>query len=517
MSDNIPLHEWHHGWRDVSRQVARAAFSRRQFMRGAAAAAAGLALSPLTKLGSGFAAGPRPVTSGVGLPDHPLGIWDSQSPIKHVVILCQENRSFDHYFGSFADQLGTPGNRADGFDPNATYFASNNVTKYKPFYLDYFCDYDPDHSWEGSHTKWNNNAMDGWVKGEANDQPFALGYYRGRDHIYHKKLAQTFAVADRYHCSQISQTLPNRLYLWTGTSGWAHLDLSSKAGLPFNNPSVSKPPPTLDWPTMAEAFETASLPWKCYTVADGSVPSPIGSFNPLIYFKAFQSSPVLMAKALTDFNVFLADLAAGQLPAVSWIITEAAVSEHPPAPPDMGQLLAARVVRALMESTAWESTALFLTYDEGGGYFDHVAPPGIYEEVPSGTFSGEAVGPAFRVPLVAVSPWARPQYVFAEPSDHTSVLKFLEWNFDLDPMPTIAQDRRNNLSDLRGLFDFSPKEPAPFPMLPDSSDLFDFAKETVLTSDVHRGVVECGTTIPRWLPPLLGRDPLIPYPTPSPA
>jgi phospholipase C len=111
-----------------------------------------------------------------------------------------------------------------------------------------------------------------------------------------------------------------------------------------------------------------------------------------------------LARATADIGEFFADLAAGTLPAVSWIVTEAVVSERPPAPPDMGQLLAARVVEAMMASSAWDSSVLFLTYDEGGGFFDHV-PPAVLETVPSALpDAGEAVGPGFRVPLSSSRP-----------------------------------------------------------------------------------------------------------------
>ena len=127
----------------------------------------------------------------------------------------------------------------------------------------------------------------------------------------------------------------------------------------------------------------------------------------------------MLAKAAADISEFFADLTAGTLPAVSWIVTEAVVSEHPPAPPDMGQLLAARVVQGLMESSAWDSMVLFHTYDEGGGFFEHVSPK-ILEYVPGNLADGgAAVGPAFRVPLIVVSPWASTGTVFKGTLDHT--------------------------------------------------------------------------------------------------
>jgi phospholipase C len=211
-------------------------------------------------------------------------------------------------------------------------------------------------------------------------------------------------------------------------------------------------------------LEAADLPWKCYSVADGSLPSAIGAFNPLIFFSQVQTNPLVLAKATADISEFFADLTAGSLPAVSWIVTEAVASEHPPAPPDIGQLLAARVVQALMESSAWKSTVLFLTYDEGGGFFEHV-PPRILEYVPTTLPDGDAaVGPAFRVPLIIVSPWVRPGTVFKGTLDHTSILQFVEHTFSTGrtplELPTINATRRT-LPDLRGGFNFTREMPQP--------------------------------------------------------
>jgi hypothetical protein len=261
MSGSTPVNEWHPGWGDLLLRVAKPGVSRRSFIRGAAAAAAGIAASPLVRFARGRADGVGPATPGVGVPD--LASWPvhTGSKIKHVVVLCQENRSFDHYFGKFASaELGTTGNRPAVFDP-ATAYSGTNSQSYRPFHIEYFCDFDPDHGWDASHTKWNDSAMDGWVRGDG-DEPFALGYYDAADHIYHVQLAQAFTMADHYFCSQIGPTLPNRLYLWTGTSGWGHLGLSSTGGLPFNNPSISSAPPVLSWPTMADTAGSSSAPQR---------------------------------------------------------------------------------------------------------------------------------------------------------------------------------------------------------------------------------------------------------------
>jgi len=256
---------------------------------------------------------------------------------------------------------------------------------------------------------------------------------------------------------------------------------------------------------MPDVLEAAALPWKCYSVADGSIPSTIGAFNPLIFFSQIQSNPARLALATSDFSEFSADLAAGTLPAVSWIITEAVVSEHPPAPPDMGQLLVARVVQELMASSAWSSTALFVTYDEGGGFFEHV-PPHILENVPAHLPDGGfAVGPAFRTPLFVVSPWAPANTVFKGRLDHTSILQFIERTFSTARNPlklsTIAPARRA-LADLSEAFDFTQERESP--VLPTAAELYSSAKQSILTLNLERTVADCSINVPSWLPQLLG-------------
>jgi phospholipase C len=491
--------EIHPGWTELMQRLRRG-LTRREFLPGAAGVAGGLALWPLLHQAFSGSAEAQTIVGGADQAN-----WPSTNKIKHVVILCQENRSFDHYFGAFASMFGKGGDTATGFTPSQLAYKDSAGNASHPYHLTQFCNADPDHSWEGSHTKWNSGLMDGWVVDE-DGQTIAIGYFLQQDHIYHVQLAQAFTLADHYFCAQIGPTLPNRLYLWTGTSGWDFLKPTATANsLPFNNPSLAAPPPVLTWPTMADVLDAAGLPWKCYSVADGSVPSAIGAFNPLIFFEQILTNPAKLARANADIASFFTDLAAGTLPAVSWIVTEAAVCEHPPAPPDLGQLLAARIVQELMASSAWESTVLFLTYDEGGGFFDHV-PPQILEEVPAGLPSARtAVGPGFRVPLFVVSPWARPGYVYKHLADHTSILQFIERTFSAGGhqvhLPTIGGERREQ-PDLTKALDFTQ---APIrPALPSPQQLFASANQTVLTLNAARTGIACATGVPAWLPPLLG-------------
>jgi phospholipase C len=488
--------EIHPGWRRLDDIIRKNVLTRRQFLP-AAGALASAAMWPSLLSGEARAAGRAKRHADRAL-------WPSSSRIKHVVILCQENRSFDHYFGDFAKELGTEGNRPAGFRPQLLAYKDSQGVAQHPFHLRQFCDEDPDHSWDGSHAKWNSGAMDGWVTAES-DSTRAIGYFAQRDHIYHVQLANAFTLADHHFCAQIGPTLPNRLYLWTGTSGWDYLTPTDTSSLPYNNPSLTNPPPILNWPTMADVLDAAGLPWKCYSVADGNVPSAIGAFNPLIFFNSILTNPQKLARATADISEFFADLAAGTLPAVSWIITEATVCEHPPAPPDMGQLFAARVVEELMGSSAWDSSVLFLTYDEGGGFFDHV-PPAIHETVPALLpDGGQAVGPAFRVPLFMVSPYAPARRIFKHPLDHTSILQFVEQTFSTKSnrvfLPTIAPGRRG-LTNLMHAFDFSQAPNSP--SLPTAKQLYHEARQQILTLNADHTVASCSTTIPDWLPQLLG-------------
>jgi phospholipase C len=478
----------HRGWHDLTALLRRGVMTRRQMMPAAALAGAAALWPSLLS----------------GKPRADRAQWNTTSKIKHVVILCQENRSFDHYFGFFADELGRAPHTAEGFKPRDLAYRDSTGRAHHPMHLDHYCDADPDHGWDGSHAKWNGGAMDGWVAAEG-DQTTAIQYYKAAQHIYHRKLAEAFSLADHNFCAQIGPTLPNRLYLWSGTSGWNYLTPPDTSSLPYNNPSLTAPPPLLAWPTMADVLDDAGLPWKCYSVADGSLPSAIGAFNPLIFFSSILENPLKLARATADVEEFFADLAAGTLPAVSWIVTEAAVCEHPPAPPDMGQLLVARVVESLMASSAWDSSVLFVTYDEGGGYFDHV-PPTILEQVPAGLpQAGAAVGPAFRVPLFIVSPYARAGTVYKPACDHTSILQFVERTFSTKTspvhLPTIAPARRG-LYSLAHAFDFDqvPNRPG----LPTTRQLFRYANQEILTLNADRTVADCATTLPSWLGPLLG-------------
>jgi phospholipase C len=416
----------------------------------------------------------------------------SLNDIEHVVILIQENRSFDHYFGShfgvtgFADpsaallndgsgltvfaQPGYPG----GFDGGHLY----------PFHLDSFhngeCTNDINHSWGPQHAYWDGGLMDGFVRGHlavdgAANGPLTMGYYTRNDLSFYYALADAFTICDRHFCSVIGPTDPNRLYSMSaslgpdGTKGGPILSTSATRVERFN---------TLSWTTMPEQLQARGIDWKVYGNPDGNFGD-----NVLPYFKQYWSNPVLNAKALVPNYplTFKADVAAGTLPPVSWILANLIDSEHPPAPTIFGESVAADVLNTLVSNPAvWSKTALFITHDENGGFFDHVPPT----TAPAGT-AGEyltasplpsdaagvagPIGLGFRVPLMIVSPFARGGFVSHDVFDHTSLLRFLETRFGAE-VPNLSSWRRSITGDLTSAFNFV-KVNKSVPSLPQPSRL----------------------------------------------
>jgi len=317
------------------------------------------------------------------------------NPIKHILIACQENRTFDEYYGYYprAGEFGVPANYAQP-DGNG-----GSVTPHHNFLP---VSFDISHTWQDIHREWNNGAMDGFVTTNGSG---TLGYYDGADLSYYYALANAFTLCGNYFCSQLGPTVPNRIGLVAATSGGNTTD-SIQVG-------------SLDWPVIVDLLDAHKVSWKCYHLGIDAT-SSLEHYNPFVYFKRWQNDPRLNFKE----DDYYTDLNAGTLPQVSFFITELMVSEHPPADILTGQEKMAKVINALIASHLWTSSALFFTYDEGGGFFEHVPPPRV-----------DAYGLGFRVPTLVISPWARRGYVSGQLYEHSSILKFIERRFDI---PTLA-------------------------------------------------------------------------------
>lgn len=390
------------------------------------------------------------------------------SRIEHVVVFMQENRSYDHYFGAFPHGRGFD-------DPDAVTLPSGRDVFHQPdpsrpegYLLPFHLDTghaaganpgDVDHSWAGGHDVFNGTAYDGWIGAKG---PRAMGYYRRRDMAYYYGLADAFTLCDAYHCSALSSTAPNRLYLMTGT-----IDPDGHNGGPEFDDSVAQPGFT--WTTYPERLEQAGVSWQVYQTPDNF------NDNALAWFAQYQLAPAsspLARKGIasTGLDAWIDDVRNDTLPNVSWIISSAAFSEHPgTGSPARGFWLTDQLVQALRDNPkVWRKTAFILNYDENGGFFDHVVPPLPPTGTPKEFVGGEPIGLGIRVPMLMLSPYSRGGNIVSEVFDHTSVLRFLEQRFGVEE-PNISAWRRQTCGDLSACFDFAGGAHE-IPRLPDVRD-----------------------------------------------
>src|ERR1700686_1774892 len=351
------------------------------------------------------------------------GACSKLTDIEHVVIFIQENRSFDHYFGSYRGVRGFADQSLAFQQPDSANSADPPIGKLLPFHLDTsitnaVCTHDITHDWIPQHQSRNNGAMDGFVNSRlpinANDAALAMGYYNRADLPFYYAVADAFTICDNYFCPVMGPTDPNRLY-----SMAASIDPDGKNGGPLletlgaNRSSFFG---ALTYTTMPEQLQARGISWKVYSSPDANLLNTIFSDNVLSYFKNFQdpTSPLYQKAFVPQFPIdFLADAASGNLPQVSWVLASLLDSDHPPAPSLFGESTLSGILAALTLNPAqWAKTVLFATYDENGGFFDHVppitAPPGTPGEyitapaVPDPTLAGAFPGPiglGFRVPM----------------------------------------------------------------------------------------------------------------------
>ena len=312
-----------------------------------------------------------------------------------------------------------------------------------------------------------------------------MGYYTRADLPYYFALADAFTLCDGYHCSVMGPTHPNRLMQMSGT-----IDPTGRAGGPVVKTTQS--PSALfsvHWDTMPEVLEDAGVSWKCYGPPGGlysiETMRQLGfvTDSVLPYFSQYEDpTSALYQKAFlpTFPNDFAADVAAGTLPAVSWLFTPVGYDEHPPAPSYLGEWFTDQVLRTLVSNPAvWSKTVLFHMYDENDGFFDHVdppvAPPGTAGEFltvdPLPADAAGIAGPiglGFRVPMLVLSPFSRGGHICSETFDHTSQLRFLEERFGVTA-PNLSSWRRSTVGDLTATLHMRRPDPT-LPPLPPTRD-----------------------------------------------
>jgi phospholipase C len=412
------------------------------------------------------------------------------SDIEHVVLVMMENRSFDHYFGTyrgvrgFDDPHALPGvfrqrgwKPGVGRDPGGHLPPFHLNTKNLASYAE--CIDDIAHGWRPQHEAWNHGAMNRWITTHlASDRdnigPLTMGYYETEDIPFYRGLADAFTICDDYYCSVLGPTDPNRV-MWLS----ATLDLDGNQGGPCLHTLLSNRATLRGqflWRTMPEQLTDAGVSWKVYQDTNDAL------LNPLLYFKNFTDRHTMLGKnasgRITYPGTFDADLIAGRLPAVSWIFPNYLDSDHPAGPPVLGEAFIAGLLRRIVDRPAiWERTAIVVTWDENGGFFDHVPPPTPPPGTPgefltthrlpaaAGGMSGPA-GLGFRVPTLILSPYSRGGFVCSDTFDHTSQLKLLETLFGVD-VPNLSAWRRQTVGDLVSAFSFGRQPIKSVPMLPD--------------------------------------------------
>ncbi len=358
-------------------------------------------------------------------------------PIEHVIVIMQENRSFDHYFGHL------PGHGQDDVDvpaKSATNPAPDGKSTIAWHHENQYCVEDTDHGWAGSHTELDHGKNDGFAlanvtMGDPTGQR-ALGYFDQSDLPFYYALASQFAISDRYFSSALASTYPNRFFLLAGTS----------FGIVSTKPSMLAPEGALQ---IFRELTDASVSWKVYKT---DLPS-------IYLFPKYGDAPA-QASHIVNATQFETDAMNGELPQVAFLdagfeqTADVETDEHEPANIQLGQHYVWEKVMAVMKGPQWASSAIFLTYDEHGGLYDHVNPPAAC--------APDATPPAlqpelggfdqlgFRVPLVVISPYAKRHFVSHLVHSHTSVTRFIEAKFELP-----AMTRRDANSDaMLDLFDF---------------------------------------------------------------
>ncbi len=370
-----------------------------------------------------------------GQGDHPattLGIpadVAAQIPIRHVIVMMKENRSFDHLFGRLHDE-GQPDSEPE--PPNYTN-PDLSGAPVAPFHESTTCEpIDPGHQASSVSTQINGGAMDGFVRSAAEttgtDGHHAMGNYGQSDLPFYYWLASTYALSDRHFAPMASGTFANRNFFLLGMNAGV-LD----TGITYPDPAT---------PSILELLMNAGFTWAAYT--DDAATGPFsGTFG-----WSTTDPGVHPVQALLDA------LDQGTLPNVAFVDAVASVTDdHPVADLQAGEAWSRNIYEHAVTSPQWSRLAIVYTYDEAGGFADHVVPPSACRAAPS-TSPFTAMGP--RVPLVVVSRWAKPHYVSHVPHDHTAITRFIELLFDLPAMTA----RDANSDALLDMFDFSCGQPA---------------------------------------------------------
>ncbi|MHB8085177.1 MAG: phospholipase C [Dehalococcoidia bacterium] len=405
-----------------------------------------------------YSPSPAPATPNP-LPAGPLEAPEGLQKIEHFVFIMQENRSFDSYFGTY------PG--ADGIPAGVSFRDPRDGTMVGPYHDTSDVNRGGPHDWDNAQADINNGKMDGFLiesyKGiAANGLTFKPGNTPGNDpkdvmgwHDFHEipnywNYARLYVLQNRMFESVASYSLPAHLYMLAAQSGGYYYARRQPR------------PTTYNFPEITELLGSGKIDWKYYVTSgklpDTEDPHVVGSieqqeqnpdkytlWNPLPAFPKVQDNPE-QRNRLQDTSQFYKDAADGKLPQVSWVIPSGAVSEHPPAGVREGMAYVTGLVNSVMQGPDWNTTAIFISWDDWGGFYDHVPPPKI-----------DYYGLGIRVPGLVISPYARQGYIDNNVYSFESWLRLVEERFSIQSMTA----RDTNAKDMISAFDFDDPPRAP--------------------------------------------------------
>jgi len=457
---------------------------------------------PVAVLAASFLAGCQGLAPGASAPSAPSSQAGLQS-INHIIVMAQENRSFDHYFGALPEYWAANGFPAQQFDGLAQFnspagaapsipscnpadpFSASSLTvqdcvfdtnhQVGSFHMISMCEENPSPSWDETHVDWNYADQIGPVSSTflgngfawtaAHDARFtqpplsdtdgirAMSYYDGNDLPYYYFMASNFATSDRWFSPVMARTQLNRMYMLAATSHGHAYPLTSTDG-------------QLKDKTIFELLDNNKISWKNYVVGPNPTPLDGSSFNTFTYASSHSQNVVPIGE-------FFTDLTKGTLPSVAFIDPgySKGLDEHPgtedSAPGgsvQLGSQYVSTLINALMESSTWSDSAFILTWDEYGGFYDHVAPQKTVapdgfapSDLPPGDICARSTGPTcafdytgYRVPLIVVSPFTKRNYISHTVADYTAMLKLIETRFNLPSLT--ARDAAQ--IDMTEFFDF---------------------------------------------------------------
>jgi phospholipase C len=425
----------------------------------------------------------------------------SLQDVQHVVILMQENRSFDHYFGTMSGVRGF-GDR--GVVPLASgqnvWSESDGKREILPFHLDTQTSTamrvpGTPHTWSDAQQAWDQGRFGAWPRYKHFQ---SMGYYDTEDIPFQRALADAFTICDAHHCSIQTGTLANRIAFMTGTNyrpGMTQPAVTQTQAVIDNSNNRGELFGLYEWTTYPERLTAAGVSWRIYQDPQdnwGSLLAPWESFK--AYQRAKPGEP-LFENAMTHWSLesLQQHVTEDTLPQVSWIIPTPVWSEHPAeSSPLQGASYTQQVLDILVSNPeVWSRTVFIVTFDENDGFFDHAPPPAppsidsegrrfgmttLGRELDGEYFTNDIAGVVAtrpygmgpRVPMYVVSPWSRGGWVCSQVFDHTSVIRFLEARFGVRE-PNISAFRRAVSGDLTSCFDFDNPNAEAFPELPDMS------------------------------------------------